>query len=365
MKKLFAAAAGIALLVSCAPPFDLAYSSAAVILSKMTKESQLGPLNNYSTGSYSSTPAFYPEKTASGVDASRGFYYMTDPGNSQEFLGFVQPDGLGGYSSFVSAPGSLYHQDPNYPAAVAVPVKAGDFTSLTSFDSTNPSNTALAVVQAVVATTSDTLIYGLSFSALGGYGTAPVAAIGVSVSPSAAATDTLYFLIRDSGGKFWEGLATMSSTGVIATSFAYVVPSPPETLDFLAAGAVRVLYYHDPTSGASYASFNAGGSWQCWKWWVDALGVFHETQLTGVVSRIDALLTTGELFSTQGGIGRVYDSNGNVAASFPMGNLQLAYEEYVSGTPRVFFSLPIVTGDKHVSFAVYSIATSQIDSLKY
>ncbi|HVO38589.1 MAG TPA: hypothetical protein VMV03_06115, partial [Spirochaetia bacterium] len=140
--------------------------------------------------------------------------------------------------------------------------------------------------------------------------------------------------------------------------------TPP--LPFLPVHA-RINYFHDPATNTSYASFFAGGAWQFWKWTYDSVTLLLSStqQLAGVTSRIDALLTDGEFFSAQGGIGRVYDSSGKMKASFPMGGLSFAYEEYVNGTPRLFFSMPVKKGDNQASIAVYSIATSDLDSLSF
>jgi hypothetical protein len=362
VKKLLPAVVIVALCLSCAPPFDLGYSSAAVILSRMTKEGQPGPITNYWPDTYSPAPVFYPEKTSTGIDATRGFFLTTDVGDTVEFFGFMAPDGLGGYTSYTQGMASLYHQDLNYPTFTAVSVKAGDYVAVIGLDSQNPSNNSLVVGQAVGGPSFFTPISVVTFSVLGGFGSPPQV-IGASIFPSVSAFDTLYFLARDtSSGSFYEGTSTVDSTGV-SGSYAYVYSGFAESLPFIPS-TNRVMYFHDPSANVSYASFFAGGSWQCWKWWLNA-GVITWVQLSGVSWRVDAVLTTGELVSTQDGIGRVYDSNGSQLTSFPLGNLRLAYEEYVNGTPRVFFSLPIQQDNGRISFALYSITSSQLDSLKY
>ncbi len=373
MKNLSACAVVIVLCVSCAPPFDAGYSASAVITSKMTKESQLGPLYNYNTGFYVADPTFFPEKTASGVDTSRGFYLTQDNGGSIAALGFVQPNGSGGYASFdmwttnlLPSPfGTLYHADPNYPLMTVIPVKSGDTAAFTYFD---PSCTVnIQFEQPVFASNGflsiSTLTVGFSSLNLGVMSAPQV--LGTFVSPTPSSTDTNYFLVQDTPNPtntFYEAHATFDGVSGFNVPVQTVLSA---VLDFFPAATTRVLYYRDPVNAVSYASFNSSGAWQCWKWWTDAEGVFHEAQLTGVTSRIDMLLTTGELFSTQDGIGRVYDANGTQITKFPLGKLKLSYEEYVNGTPRVFFSMSIAENQDHISLAVYSIASSQLDSLKY
>ena len=355
MRKLLLPAAAICLCLSCAPPFDLGFSSSAVIIGKMTEESQLGPLGNYYTGQYSSTPLFYPERTAGGVDATRGFILTTDPGGSMAYLGFAASDGSGGYPSFIdySTGGSLYHQDPSYPRFSMIPVKSGDFAALIDLDLLNTTGRSLTVLQATIASYSFTPIYTNPFTGLW--------ALGAWVSPSPSASSPAYVLMYDNSTfMYHDGVATLDSTGLTTVGDL----NGGLTLDFIPSGSTRMLYYHDPGANISYVSFSAGNSWQCWKWWWNA-GIFTRVQLTSVTMRIDALLTTGELFSTQDGIGRVYDSNGKKVASFPLGNLKIAYEEYVNGTPRVFFSMPIPQDEGKLSLRVYSIPTSQLDSLSF
>jgi len=365
MKRSLAPAAAILLLLllSCAPPFDLGYSSAAVIIGSMTRESRPGPLTNYSKEIYSSSPVFYPEKTATGVDATRGFYLTTDIGGSVAFLGFAQPNGLGGYTSFSSAIGILYHQDTHFPVFTAATVKTGDNVAVIGMDSLSPSNDTIAVMSAAgLQASPPSVTYSNKFTTFVGFGSPPWA-LGASVFPSAGPSDFIYFLMRDTAtGQYHDAQASIDATGILASSFVDLFGA--QSFDFIPAGTTRVMYYHDPTSGASYASFWSGGQWQCWKWWLTG-GVFERTLLTGMSARIDALLTTGELFSTQDGIGRVYDSNGNQLTSFPLGNLSFAFEEYVNGAARVFFSLPIVQDQSRISFAVYSIATNKLHSLGY
>ncbi len=54
--------------------------------------------------------------------------------------------------------------------------------------------------------------------------------------------------------------------------------------------------------------------------------------------RVDAMLSTGQLLSTEGGTGRLYDRDGTLLAAFPLGNLRLLSEEYVGGVARIYFS---------------------------
>ncbi len=372
MRKLILAAAVLALLASCAPPFNLDYSSAAVILGRMTRESELGPFKSTSPGSLSSNPLFFPVKTVSGVDCTRGFVYTTDVGGSVPFLGFISPDGLGGWSVFAQvtsniysalptppANQTLYHADPSYQRYIVAPIRTGDFVSFIDLDSAYPANRSISELVVPAASQSFSFYDFDFFTTLVGFGSPPEA-VGMWVPPSLATTMPVFFLMWDSSlNVYHEGFGTLDTTVFAVTGDLNGALSLP----FLPVDA-RVNYFHDAATNTSYASFFAGGAWQCWKWWFNA-GVLTSVQLTGVTSRIDALLTNGELFSAQGGIGRVYDSGGNRKTSFPMGNLCFSYEEYVNGTPRLFFSMSIKKKDNDASLVVYSIATSDLDSLGF
>jgi hypothetical protein len=97
--------------------------------------------------------------------------------------------------------------------------------------------------------------------------------------------------------------------------------------------------------------------------WIDAVPTHW--RLTAVDHRIDALVTTGELFSTEGNIGRVYDPTtptGSLEAEFPLNDLRFIGEVYVGGTPTLLFSQALWYNNQ-VTFNVYSIPTSKLKSL--
>lgn len=88
--------------------------------------------------------------------------------------------------------------------------------------------------------------------------------------------------------------------------------------------------------------------------------------MTGVTHRIDAVLSTGELLSTEGGTLRLYDPSGQGTQLYavPLNGLQFCYEAYVGGTAYVFFSLPISLSRGDWAFNVYAIPTSMMRSLR-
>ncbi|HVO38848.1 MAG TPA: hypothetical protein VMV03_07445, partial [Spirochaetia bacterium] len=206
MKKSIPVIAALALLVSCAPPFNLDYSSAAVILGRMTKESEIGPFQSTAPGSLSSNPVFYPVKTVSGVDCTRGFVYTTDAGGSVPLLGFIQPNGLGGWSLFAQLTANvysslptpptnqtLYHADPRYQRYIVAPIRTGAFVSFVDLDSLYPANRSIIELSVPAATQSFSFYDFDFFKDLVGYGSPPEA-VGMWVPPSLSTTMPVYFL---------------------------------------------------------------------------------------------------------------------------------------------------------------------------
>jgi hypothetical protein len=110
----------------------------------------------------------------------------------------------------------------------------------------------------------------------------------------------------------------------------------------------------------SYAQAQVqGGSLQGW-WWAGPPTAIVE--LPSGMPPISCLLSTGELLSIHKGVGRVYDPDGGLLASFPTGNLRFVSEDYVGGVLSVVFCLPDADLGS-LYFDVYSIPTASIKSL--
>jgi hypothetical protein len=87
--------------------------------------------------------------------------------------------------------------------------------------------------------------------------------------------------------------------------------------------------------------------------------------MPGINHRIDALLTTGELFSTEDNTARVYDpttSTGSLEAEFVLGDLRFIGEVYIGGVPTMLFSQALWF-NQQVTFNVYSLPTSKVKTL--
>ena len=87
--------------------------------------------------------------------------------------------------------------------------------------------------------------------------------------------------------------------------------------------------------------------------------------MTGVKKRLDAVLSDGDLVSTEGGSLTLYDSGGSgtQVLSIPLHGLQFCYEAFVGSTPYVFFTLPMTTQKGAMLFSVFAIPTSGMRNL--
>jgi hypothetical protein len=124
-----------------------------------------------------------------------------------------------------------------------------------------------------------------------------------------------------------------------------------------------VRYFRSPTTGFSYVSFWNGRSWQSWYW----DGSLQAMPLA-VSYRIEAVLTTGELFCRSDTAGYVFSADGDRKYSFPLGDLEFVGERYEpSGTvAKMVFVLPVITGrrgEQEVEFGVYTIPTADLGDL--
>ncbi|MGA2380973.1 MAG: hypothetical protein ABSG85_16890, partial [Spirochaetia bacterium] len=192
--------------------------------------------------------------------------------------------------------------------------------------------------------------------------------IGVSIYPDPnPALDRSYWLFRDTGGNnYLEGEFDVSQNPITPPGIAVRGLATYDISSFVGNLAKRVLYYFNPVTARSYVSvWNSPASPGVWSNWVWIDAVPTNGQLTGVDHRIDALLTTGELFSTEGNIGRVFDPTtptGSLEATFPLSDVRFIGEVYIGGTPTILFSQALWFGNQ-VTFNVYSIPTSQLKTL--
>lgn len=132
-----------------------------------------------------------------------------------------------------------------------------------------------------------------------------------------------------------------------------------------------VSFHTDPTgSGRSYMSYPDGNGYA--NWIIDRPGGASAFTELNVAGRIERVLSTGELFIRRDKEASIYGPTGSRRTSFPMGDLNLAFEYYDGEDDRhevVFTHLyfePRETGDCDTTawVRVYTLPTGKIDRLE-
>ncbi|HVO40282.1 MAG TPA: hypothetical protein VMV03_14725 [Spirochaetia bacterium] len=322
----------------CLPAFLVELNSSAGLTAKMSSVGTLGPVSL--GGSNVTNVRFLPLRptasTITSVSLQSGFM-ITESGSDYLQFGYVDSNGqsqvLGGQ------PLNLTAGDPHYPNnQFEVSTSAGTIVAFNLL----PQATSTGYVFAVTlpsgpftGPTNWTMSAVLSASSV----------LGVSADISTA--NSFDFLFWNATG-FAEGSTTASGTVATATRSGLSMPG---------VSTVRSLY--STVNGVSCASSFSGSQWVCYRW----TSATSPALLPGVTHRIDAVLTSGDLLSTEDGILRLYDQNGSQVVSVSLGGLQFCYEAYVGTTAYVFFSLPINLHGNGWSFRVYAIPTSSMRSL--
>ena len=371
-------------LLSCSPPpFDLGISTSAKTAKRLTiiGKVQIDP-NSVNLGSTSSQGSedivFIPEKDgAGGITIQAGFISSMDPTSGQQ-VSFVAYDGSQGrYVRYGSTLPLGPLSSDSYPRNVLQSVKSLHNGIAFQFDDVTPANNQYTIATGNPGTSTFTTSAPISLNSF--LNVAPFngntkRVSGVSTYPDPSTTlDRSYWLFRE------QGTENYLETRVDINQFPIVGPVtvlrstpvlPYDMSSFLplrtSPDSKRFLYYYDPVSNRSYASWwstlSSPDQWMTWVW-TDAVPTHW--QLTGIDHRIDALVTTGELFSTEGNIGRVYDPTtptGSLEAEFPLSDLRFVEEVYIGGTPTILFT-EALWYSRQLYFNVYSIATSQLKTL--
>jgi hypothetical protein len=359
MKKLSVLAFLASLCTSCLPvPFDLGVSQSVATAGKMTRDSPSSITASYNQNGSVRNFAFYPQVLATG---GGGFDYSVGFVTSQDTLS-VDIQAVANGAQFASGGQPIANPDPDAPAYIGWPVKSGtSYLFGIVFDAVNPASSGYALFQATppsVFTSSGSSLLSL-VTALGTVDSV----IGASVSASTSPSFDLLHILASGGTGYLEAVCQVQSSlpGVVNASVSRVSASLP----FIPAGITRVMYYYDDNAAdkRSFASWydTSKGSWVSWAWWEQPVGTINSKQLSAS-HRLDALLSTGQLLSTEDGVGRLYDRDGNLMTTFPLGNLVYIAEEYVGGVARCYFSQCLIY-DGRLHFNVYWIRTDQLTSL--
>jgi hypothetical protein len=331
-------------LVSCSPPpFDLAISQSIGAMKKLTLANPAPIVMDAKTNDPQQDFVFYPERTmVPATDFSYGFLLSVQPLQVYVFgVGYNAADGR--YYEYGRQGQSLPNPDPNAPPVLARSVRASHFFFGMAFDALTPDANGYAMYQGTPPA---------------GMGSMPNGMNGKADTEVPGGPWT-HWLLRDGSGYFKE-----AHSQIMGPSLPALVPVGSGSLHpvtLIPAGINRVQYFYDPDPlrmpNRSYASWYdaSGGSWKACMWWEDPAAIWgHDTMLPKVTSRIDDLLSTGELFSTEGGMGRVYSRDGEpVGSPFTLGTLRYIGEMHDVGVAKVYFS-QCLRYDDQLHFNVYS-----------
>lgn len=358
-----AAAAAISLsLAGCVPPYIEALDRAAPLTRQMTAVGLVGPisLSNSATG-VRFLPAKPTATSLSGLNLQSGFLIQDSGGSENLSFAYVDSSGKGQNSSYQSF--SLSGANPNYPLYdYQVTNTIGGVASVIVFkyDPTTIANSTYAQFVAPLSTGQMSFAsYQASFLTVSGaLNPAPWIPIGGSAVPAIPPAQDFYAALSTSAGTASEGGAQVNGSTSVFTLGAGLSADP--TVPGSLAASTRSFYYKNATSGANFASYLLAGAWTCVQW-SGALATF----MTGITHRIDGILTTGDLVSTEGGVLRLYDTTGTGRELYAisLGGLQFSYEAYIGSTPYVFFSLPMSVGHGDWAFNMYAVPTSSMRSL--
>jgi hypothetical protein len=363
MKKLALAAGCLTALLALAScgvvPFDLALSVGAV--RGLTLEGMTGPLDKYGSGDELADSVLIPDIAGpTGLDPQNGYLLHTWSGSRQ--LTYAAWDAGRAMLAKLDSEASIGSSSDLYPQVVLHSIKGGT-RSLAAFQfAGDPARFRVVVAdpatnQMGVSLDEDLRSHNLALFGVTGN------AIGASVAPADdPARDTAYVLSREDGTQdyleYGCDVAAGGLTGIaglrgsVAYDLSWLLPTD---LD-------RALYYFDPLANRSFACVwdSAAGRWRTFTWSGVTAGSGGE--LPAVDHRIDALLTSGNLFSSEGGTGRIYGSGGGLVATFDLEGMMFVEERFVSGVARVLFSRTLVL-DNAPWFLVYSVPTSDLGTL--
>jgi hypothetical protein len=372
MKRILILFACLLPLASCYAPVDLSLSQAVAVLRNpdVTYRATIGPIGD--SGGFDGTAelTFLPSKisTPPGIDFKSGFTVMR--GATRTLVRYAANNDVFGWWG-----ADYVNSQPAYDAFLIEPLKSFNGTDdplgCLDMNQDTPSARTASTTAAHIPTRefpfgrTDVNITG-SVQAAMSYDSSP---IGFSIFPSdlSQTFDRAYWLLRKNGTlELIEITMELNSTGFSTLQFTKAGLAEfdvPELGDI-----TRCNYFFDPGSASldadrmSYASWYdaATSTWKCVSW--KGMPVVS-TLLTRVTHRVDALLTNGMLFSTEGGVGRLYDSGGTQQAEFPLGALRFVGERYVDGIPAAVFSLAHRTVENYqttFSIDVYTVETAKL-----
>jgi hypothetical protein len=359
MKRLIPVLLCVILSVSCSPPlFDLLLSQGTEATKSMTRDNLSAISVSWDSYQDGDGFAFYPNVMQSGTDSvftySSGGFLVFTTGGSVNVRGVGPGTGMrslyGGWSQWTAG------ADSHMPAFAAWPVRNPSPSSSCLLVIVPTANACQFIMGDPAAQSFSGTVNNLSLTP----GLSGNTVLGASFTAQAGSImDQTHWLTI--GGSGYIEVSCMLSSGALGTATVlHSSVTSPYQLSFLPSGATSFQYFYDIAAIRSYASWwdTASGGWKCAAW-LDNAGAIQSASLP-IDHRIDALLSTGELFSAEGGTGRLYQGDGTLVATFPLGNLVYIGEQYVGGVARAYFSQALRYDDA-LHFNIYWI---QSDKLK-
>ena len=342
-------------MVGCAPPYLVELDKAAPLTKQMT---QIATIGLVSLQDADTDPRLLPPKPGSTVTSlgqltiRSGFLVSDNPNGESVVYTYVDSSGQVQTASAIPTL-SLSGADQHYPL-YQYEVAATTTTANLVVYRMDPNNASLDTAQLLTAglPPSGSLANPLGSAApLPSFNTAGNPVFGESVIPAASGRpDSFRWFLADGGGNFEEISTTLQGTTAVFNQVTPTLTPMP-----LPAAVNRYMYY---TGARSYLEYYSGG-WIC----LDITSNASPLPLPGISHRIDALLSSGDLLSTEGDTLTLYDPNGSQLLSMPMGGLKFCYEAYIGTTAYCFFSLAIDVQHGNWVFTVYAIPTSQMRGL--
>jgi hypothetical protein len=339
-------------IVSCAPPYSAELNSSAGLARQMTLLGTFGPIKS-PDGNETTEMKFLPLKPTSATTSidslgvGSGFLVSRSTGRESLCFAFQESGGNIRIADFRQG-FSLAGADPNFPMNEYDVIETTTTANIVAFhlDGTASGGTYQLLTADLAAGTFTPAGQILLNSVYGSQ-----TAAGVQCLPLVAAPyDRFNFLFTS--GSSWSEIDASLSGSSFGTGAIYRTATLP-------AGINRMLYYRSADNVWSYFGYNSGGNW-IWSR-TDGSSTFP---LNGVTHRIDAVLSNGDLISTEDATLRIYDSGGAEKLSVGLGALQFCYEAYVGTTPYVFFSLSLDFPREAWAFRAYAIPTAKLRGLE-
>jgi hypothetical protein len=151
--------------------------------------------------------------------------------------------------------------------------------------------------------------------------------------------DKQYFLGCASTGDYFEVESITNAASGTAVAGLSALNSPIAiSLSPLPSGLHNAFYCHASNTGRSYLSYWTGAKYRTYSWY-SASAPSGVTELTGLDTRVEAVLSSGQLLGFADNSCTVYDAEGRKLYKFPMGGLKFCYESIAAGTATLYFSL--------------------------